>query len=99
MQAAKLERSHGACANRAGHHGRGDRPVRALPLTHHAWTRAPSPGCGLSRAGGMGVCRDLEDNGFMGPLPSELGNLDVLNSLCVHRHRPPRLDACAVTGL
>jgi hypothetical protein len=43
--------------------------------------------------------RWLVGNGLTGTLPSELGNLDALTSLCVCRSHPPRLDACAVTGL
>jgi hypothetical protein len=44
-------------------------------------------------------CRDLNNNGFTGTLPTELGNLDTLAVLCVHRPHTPRLDVCAVTGL
>ena len=44
-------------------------------------------------------CRDIASNGFTGTLPTELGTMDALIGLCVHRPHPPRLDACAVTGL
>jgi hypothetical protein len=44
-------------------------------------------------------CRDLNHNRFTGTLPTELGTMDALTYLCVHRPHPPRLDACAVTGL
>jgi hypothetical protein len=49
--------------------------------------------------GGLGECRYLHYNSFTGPLPTELGNLDALETLCVRRPHPPRLDACAVTGV
>jgi hypothetical protein len=49
--------------------------------------------------GGDVWCRNLNGNGLTGPLPTELGTMDALTYLCVHRPRPPRLDACAVTGL
>jgi hypothetical protein len=45
------------------------------------------------------VCRYLYDNDFTGPLPTELGTLDALQQLCVRLPHPPRLHACAVTGL
>jgi hypothetical protein len=45
------------------------------------------------------VRRSLSSNGFTGTLPTELGTLTKLYSLCVHRPYTPRLDACAVTGL
>jgi hypothetical protein len=32
-------------------------------------------------------------------LPTELGTLTALTKLCVRHPHPPRLDACAVTGL
>jgi len=44
-------------------------------------------------------CRGLRTNRFAGTLPTELGTLDTLESLCVHRPHPPRPDACSVTGL
>jgi hypothetical protein len=44
------------------------------------------------------ACRALSSNSFTGPLPTELGTMDALTSLCVRPH-PPRLHACAVTGL
>jgi hypothetical protein len=47
----------------------------------------------------MWGCRGLSYNSFTGPLPTELGTLTALNGLCVRRPHPPRLDACAVTGL
>jgi hypothetical protein len=45
------------------------------------------------------VCRGLGSNSLTGPLPTELGMLTALTNLCVRRPHPPRLDACAVTGL
>jgi hypothetical protein len=42
-------------------------------------------------------CRNLNDNRITGPLPTELGTMDALRRLCVHRPHPPRLDACALT--
>ena len=36
------------------------------------------------------MCRDLYNNGLIGTLPTELGNLDALTQLCVRPH-PPRL--------
>jgi hypothetical protein len=36
-------------------------------------------------------------NRLTGTVPTELGNLDVLEWLCV-RHPHRRMDACAVTG-
>jgi hypothetical protein len=47
----------------------------------------------------MWVRRSLHYNVLTGPLPTELGTLTALTYLCVHRPHPPRLDACAVTGL
>ena len=47
----------------------------------------------------VGMCRWLPNNSFTGPLPTELGTMDALRQLCVRRPHPPRLDACAVTGL
>ena len=47
----------------------------------------------------MWVCRSLSYNSFTGTLPTELGTMDALTGLCVRRPHPPRLDACAVTGL
>jgi hypothetical protein len=44
-------------------------------------------------------CRWLRTNRFAGTLPTELGTLDTLESLCVHRPQPPRPDVCSVTGL
>ena len=41
----------------------------------------------------------VSDNGLTGTLPTELGTLTALTLLCVHRPHPPRLHACAVTGL
>jgi hypothetical protein len=67
-------------------------------LTHRAWTRAPSPDCGLSAAAAWG-CRGLEVNSLTGTLPTELGTMDALTSLCVRCPHPPCLDACTVTGL
>ena len=67
-------------------------------LTHRAWTRAPSPGCELSVGEAWG-CRWLEENDLTGPMPTELGTMDALTSLCVHRPHPPCLDACSVTGV
>jgi hypothetical protein len=61
---------------------------------HRAWTCAPSPGCGLSAAVVWGS-RHLYSNSFTGPLPTELGAMDALINLCVHRPHPPCLDACA----
>jgi hypothetical protein len=49
--------------------------------------------------GGVGECRYLYQNSFTGTLPTELGTMDALAILCVRRPHPPRLDACAVTGL
>ena len=47
----------------------------------------------------MWGCRSLSSNGFTGTLPTELGTMDALYSLCVRHPHPPRLDVCAVTGL
>jgi hypothetical protein len=58
----------------------------APPLTHRAWTRAPSPGCELSVALGWG-CRWLSDNMLTGPMPSEMGSMDALEYLCVLRRQ------------
>jgi hypothetical protein len=44
-------------------------------------------------------CRGLFNNRLTGTLPTELGTMDALTSLCVHRPHPPRLDVCAVTGM
>jgi hypothetical protein len=43
-------------------------------------------------------CRILYDNYIRGQLPTELGMLTRLTSLCVHRPHSLRLDACTVTG-
>ena len=98
LQAAIQQRFHGATAHRTGHHGRDLPAVRAPPLTHLVWTRASSPGCGLS-AVAMWVCRMLFGNDFTGTLPTELGTLTALMYLCVRRPHPPCLDACTVIGL
>jgi hypothetical protein len=45
------------------------------------------------------VCRYLNENTLTGPLPTELGNLDAMTTLCVRRLHPLRLHACVVTGL
>jgi hypothetical protein len=71
------------------------------PLTHHAWTRALSPGCGLSAAATW-VYRALRSNYLTGTLPTELGTMTGAHAsgwVCVRRPHPPRLDVCAVTGL
>ena len=52
-----------------------------------------------TECGGGVRCRYLYNNGLTGTLPSELGNMDALYDLCVRLPHPPRLDACAVTGL
>jgi hypothetical protein len=44
-------------------------------------------------------CRYLPNIGRTGTLPTELGTLTALAYLCVCRPHPPRLDACAATGL
>ena len=44
-------------------------------------------------------CRGLYTNDLTGPLPTELATLTALTRLCVRCPHPPRLDACAVTGL
>jgi hypothetical protein len=44
-------------------------------------------------------CRGLFNNRLTGTLPTELGTMDTMYYLCVHRPHPPRLDVCAVTGL
>jgi hypothetical protein len=57
-------------------------------------------GLWAERGGGLG-CRDLNNNGgylnnnngLTGTLPTELGTMDALTNLCVHRPHPPRLDA------
>jgi Fe-S-cluster-containing dehydrogenase component len=49
--------------------------------------------------GGVVGCRYLYTNDLTGLLPTELGTMDALIFLCVHCLHPPRLDACAVTGL
>jgi Fe-S-cluster-containing dehydrogenase component len=49
--------------------------------------------------GGVVGCRYLDNNVITGTLPTELGTMDALNRLCVHRPHTPRLDVCAVTGL
>jgi hypothetical protein len=43
--------------------------------------------------------RYLNSNELTGTLPSELGTMDALVFLCVRHPRPPRLNACVVTGL
>ena len=68
--------------------------------------RHPHPPCldacavtGLwAERGAMWVCRWLNNNDLTGTLPTELGTMDALTSLCVRHPLPPRLDACAVTG-
>ena len=45
------------------------------------------------------VCRRLDKCSFTGTLPTELGTMDALATLCVLHPHPPRLDACTVTGL
>ena len=59
-------------------------------------------GLWAERGGGVGVYRQLQENMFTGPLPTELGAMDVIGGggrMCVHHPHPPCLDACAVTGL
>jgi Fe-S-cluster-containing dehydrogenase component len=84
-------------------------PERFLGPQSHVWLRGgpigsgahphvrPSPGCELS--GGGVRCRDLAWSSLDGTVPTELGTLTALTELCVHCPLPPRLDACAVTGL
>jgi hypothetical protein len=38
----------------------------------------------------MWGCRGLSSNSFTGPLPTELGTMDVLTGLCVPRPHPLR---------
>jgi hypothetical protein len=52
-----------------------------------------------AECGGDVGCRWLHNNDLTGTLPTELGTMDALTSLCVRCPHPPRLDACAVTGL
>jgi hypothetical protein len=53
---------------------------------------------GLSAAAAWAY-RYLGTNYLEGTLPTELGTLTAMRLLCVRRPHPPRLDACAVTGL
>jgi hypothetical protein len=45
------------------------------------------------------VYRNIFANSWTGPLPTELGTMDALEYAYVRHPHPPRLDACAVTGL
>jgi hypothetical protein len=86
VQGSTHEQSDGHAAHRAGQPGRAGDPVRSLP-SPTAPGRAPSPGCGLS-GGGVG-CRGLRTNSLTGPLPTQLGTMNALGTLCVHRPHPP----------
>jgi hypothetical protein len=48
--------------------------------------------------GGEG-CRILSENGFTGLLPTELGTMDALIWLCVHRPHPLSLPGCGLREL
>jgi hypothetical protein len=56
-------------------------------------------GLWAERGGYVEECRALPVFGLTGTLPTELGTLTALTYLCVRCPRPPRLHACAVTGL
>jgi hypothetical protein len=67
-------------------------------VTHPCLDACAVTGLWAERDGVVG-CRDLNGNDLTGTLPTELGTLTALGNLCVRRPHPPRLEACAVTGL
>jgi hypothetical protein len=97
VQGSTQQRSDGHAAHRARQPGRAGNTVRAPP-SPIARRHGAVTGLWAERGGDVG-CRSLSSNDLMGTLPTELGTLTALADLCVRRPRPPRLDACAVTGL
>jgi hypothetical protein len=90
VQVATHQRSHGHTAHRAGHHGRAALHVCAPPSPTAPGRVAPVTGLWAECGGGVGS-RQIHQNGFTGPLPAELGAMDALEYLCVHRSHPPPL--------